>query len=283
MKGLVLGGGGITGIAWEIGLVAGLAAAGIHLRAADRVIGTSAGSVVGAQLTSSADLEYLYERQLEPPSQERVADLGLRVQLAYGRALLRAHGDLTQFGRRLGALSLKAAAAGRLPTLEQRYAAIRSRLPCAEWPDRDLRVTVVDAGTGAFRVLTKNDGVPLIRAVAASCAVPAVYPAVPIDGRLYIDGGARSGANADVARGCSLVVALTPMTRAIGPIPSTRRHLDGLGVPSVLISPDADAVSAIGKNVLDPGARAASARAGRAQAASVVDEVRAIWGRGDSA
>ena len=119
----------------------------------------------------------------------------------------------------------------------------------------------------------------LVRATAASCAVPAVYPAVPIDGRLYIDGGARTGANADVARGCAAVVAITPMHRAIPRIPTTRRQLDGLGVPSVVVAPDAAAIAAIGKNVLDPAARPASARAGRAQAAAVADEIRAVWGR----
>ena len=55
-RALVLGGGGITGIAWEIGVLAGLAEAGVDLTGADLVVGTSAGSVVGAQLTSGADL-----------------------------------------------------------------------------------------------------------------------------------------------------------------------------------------------------------------------------------
>ena len=72
---LVLGGGGVTGVAWEIGLVAGLADAGVHLSTADLVVGTSAGSVVGALLTSGADLETLYERQLRPPGQERAPRL----------------------------------------------------------------------------------------------------------------------------------------------------------------------------------------------------------------
>ncbi len=51
---LVLGGGGITGIAWEVGLLAGLAEAGVDLSGADLVVGTSAGSVVGAPSAVSA-------------------------------------------------------------------------------------------------------------------------------------------------------------------------------------------------------------------------------------
>src|SRR5215203_317444 len=70
---LLLGGGGVTGVAWEIGLLAGLAEAGLDLSGADLVVGTSAGSVVGAQLTSGAELEALFARQLEPPTGEQAA------------------------------------------------------------------------------------------------------------------------------------------------------------------------------------------------------------------
>ncbi|MER7155387.1 patatin-like phospholipase family protein, partial [Streptomyces lydicus] len=62
---LVLGGGGLTGIGWEVGVLAGLADAGIDLADADVVIGTSAGSIVGAHLASRRrSLEELYEHQL---------------------------------------------------------------------------------------------------------------------------------------------------------------------------------------------------------------------------
>ena len=275
--GLVLGGGGITGIAWELGLLAGLAAASVDLLSAELIVGTSAGSVVGAQITSSTPLEALYLRQLEPPSSELPARLGSRERLVYLAAGIRARGELTRFGRRLGAMSIKAARAGRVPTVEQRLAVIRSRLPSTEWPARDLRVTVVDAHSGEFRVITRADGVPLVDAVAASCAVPGVYPPIPIGDRIYIDGGFRSGTNADVARGCAKIVVLAPVARAIGPLKGPQQQLDELGVSSIVVVPDAAARAAIGKNVLDPAARAGAAQAGRAQAAVVADQVRAVW------
>ena len=53
-RALVLGGGGVTGIAWETGLIAGLAGLGIDLAAADVIIGTSAGSVVGTDIACGA-------------------------------------------------------------------------------------------------------------------------------------------------------------------------------------------------------------------------------------
>jgi NTE family protein len=275
-SGLVLGGGGITGIAWELGLLAGLAEAGVDLTSADLIIGTSAGSVVGAQITSLTTVEALYQRQLEPPSNELAARLGPREKLVYLAAVLRARGDLARFGRLLGAMSLKAARSGRVPTVERRLEVIRSRLPSAEWPERDLRVTAVDARSGEFRVISSRDGVPLIVAVAASCAVPGVYPPVPIGDRTYIDGGFRSSTNADLASGCARIVVLAPLSRTVGPLKSPQQQLAELG-PSIVIAPDGASRAAIGNNVLDPAARKGAAQAGRAQAAAVVDQVRGIW------
>jgi NTE family protein len=275
-SGLVLGGGGITGIAWELGLLAGLAEAGVDLLSADLIIGTSAGSVVGAQIASSTPIEALYLRQLEPPSNELPARLGPRQRLVYLTALLRARGDLATFGRLLGAMSLRAARAGRVPTVEQRLEVIRSRLPSAEWPERDLRVTVVDVHSGEFRVITSRDRVPLVDAVAASCAVPGVYPPIPIGDRTYIDGGFRSSTNADLAIGCAKIVVLAPVSRAAGPLKSPQQQLAGLGA-SIVIVPDAASRAAIGNNVLDPAARLGAAQAGHAQAAAVVEQVRGVW------
>src|SRR5260370_27197124 len=64
---LVLGGGGITGAAWEIGMLAGLHAAGVDLTTADAVIGTSAGAIVGAQILSGVPIDELYSRQFRDP------------------------------------------------------------------------------------------------------------------------------------------------------------------------------------------------------------------------
>lgn len=276
-SGLVLGGGGITGIAWELGLLSGLAEAGVDLLSADLIIGTSAGSVVGAQITSSMPVDALYQRQLEPPSDELPARLGLREMLVYLTALVRARGDLARFGRLLGAMSTKAARAGRLPSVQRRLEVISSRLPSAEWPERDLRVTVVDARSGEFRVITSRDGVPLVDAVAASCAVPGVYPPIPIGDRTYIDGGFRSSTNADLASGCAKIVVLAPTSRVLGPLKSPQQQLAGLGASSIVIAPDPASRAAIGHNVLDPAARRGSAAAGHAQAATVAEQVRGVW------
>lgn len=276
-RGLVLGGGGVTGIAWETGLLTGLLEAGVDLTGADLVVGTSAGSVVSAQITTGIPLADLYARQLLPPQPGPVSSIDARVMLAFAWAMIRARGDLEEFGRRLGQWSVRRAASGHTPSLAERYDAIRARLPVLDWPSGDrLVITAVDAETGRLRRFSGSDDVSLLDAVTASCAVPGVYPPVPIGGRSYVDGGARSGSNADLAADCSRVVAVTPIDRAVGPMRTARRQLGS--VPCVVVSPDPAAKAAIGKNVLDPAARVASARAGHAQAAAVAAEIAALWG-----
>jgi NTE family protein len=274
---LVLGGGGITGIAWEIGLLAGLAEAGTDLSGADLVVGTSAGSVVGAQITSGADVEAMYQRQLAPATGEKAARLNRATLAQFGWALLRSRGRDVDFRRRVGALALAAEKAGVTPSEQERLDVIGERLAGTQWPERKLVITAVDAQTGEFTPFDADSGVPLLHAVAASCAVPGVYPPVTIDGRRYVDGGMRSAANADLAQGYERLVVLAPIPRGIGPIASVDAQVTGMVSRVAVVSPDKDSRFAIGKNVLDPAARAPSAKAGRAQAATVAQRIADVW------
>ena len=136
----------------------------------------------------------------------------------------------------------------------------------------------VDAETGEFRAFDRTSGVPLLQAVAASCAVPGVYPPVTIGERRYVDGGMRSTANADLAQGYDRLVVLAPIPRGVGPIASVDAQVTGMVSARVaVVTPDDGARTAIGKNVLDPAARAPAARAGRAQAAEVATRVADAW------
>ncbi|MHA6792580.1 patatin-like phospholipase family protein [Pseudonocardia bannensis] len=273
-RALVLGGGGITGIAWELGLLAGLAAEGVDLADADLIVGTSAGSVVGAQLACGADVEKRYAAQLAPTAGEAAAALGPRTLLRLGLAMVGAR-DPQQARARIGRLALAT------PTVpeEDRLAVIGRRLVSHVWPERDLLITAVDAGTGEFRAFGRDAGIPLVAAVAASCAVPGIWPPVTAAGRRWIDGGIRSAANADLAAGYERVVVLAPLTRGIGPLTPVGTQVEALRTQSrvALVSPDAAARHAIGRNVLDPAHRAFSARAGRAQAKAAAAAVREVW------
>ena len=274
MRALVLGGGGLTGIGWEWGIIAGLAAAGIDLTTADLVVGTSAGSVVGAQLASGADPEERLIFQLRPPDSELAARMRPLTTARWGWAILRSR-DARQAGRNLGRVALTS----RTVPESVRREVIASRLPVKIWPQRALRITAVDADSGERAVFDRNSGVELVDAVAASCAVPGVWPPVTIDGRRYIDGGVRSPANADLAAGADRVVILAPIARGFGPITPVDRQAAELRTRArvVVVQPDAAAVRAIGHNVLDPARRPGAARAGRAQAESHAASVREVW------
>ncbi|HEV2217971.1 MAG TPA: patatin-like phospholipase family protein [Candidatus Dormibacteraeota bacterium] len=273
---LVLGGGGITGAAWEIGMLAGLRADGVDLTTADVVIGTSAGSVVGAQILSGEHLEELYARQFRNPMGEVASHLGLTAMARF-LGLMLMPGDERKARARIGRASLRA---HTMPEAARRQI-IANRLPANTWPDRDLRITTVDAETGEFVVFTRESGVGLVDAVCASCAVPLVYPPATVNGRRYIDGGMRSVANADLATGCDPIVALTPIGLALRRRQSTSAQIASLGkgVRSIVVTADRHARRAMGSQALDPAFRAASARAGREQATSVARAVAEVWAR----
>ncbi len=274
-RALVLGGGGVTGIAWETGLIAGLAELGIDLAGADVIIGTSAGSVVGADIAAGQELESLYQAQLAPPAPEPAARMGWGV---IGRLLwvMSTSRDPVRARTRIGHWAL---AARTMPEADRRRV-FEGRLPVGDWPAKVLKVTAVDARTGEFVVFDSGGDVGLVDAVGASCAVPGVWPPVTIGDRRFVDGGVRSVANADLAAGYERVVIVAPVAQGVGHMTNPRRQAAGLaaaGARVVLVQPDRAAVHAIGHNVLDLSRRAAAATAGRAQAKVEAPAVRAVW------
>lgn len=273
---LVLGGGGLTGVGWETGILYGLARAGVDLTAADLVVGTSAGSVVGAQLTSGLlSPQELYERQLGAPVGEVVARLGAGLIARYAVAMVRSR-DPEGYRRRVGALAL---AADTVEEAERRKV-LEARLASHAWPERRLVVTAVDALTGELAAFDRESGAGLLDAVSASCAVPGVWPPATVGGRRFIDGGIRSATNADLASGYGRVVILAPMALGSRLVPSPAAQAARLreaGARVLLITPSAQARKAFGRNVLDPARRDPAARAGLAQAAEHAAEAAAVW------
>lgn len=276
---LVLGGGGVGGIAWMTGLLAGLADARQDVTGAGLLVGTSAGATVAAQLGSGLGVEELFARQVEPSLQAReimaemdierfAAEIGVTMATASSAAELR------------GAVG-RVALAARTVSEPERLAVIESRLPEHGWPQRALRVVAVDAETGDTRVFDRDSGVSLVDAVAASCAVPGVWPPVTIAGRRYIDGGIRSVANVDLAAGAARVLVLVPLG-PVEPLPSdhplddTVAALRAEGAEVLVIGPDDASTSAIGANPLDPATREPAARAGREQGR----ELKLEWAKG---
>jgi NTE family protein len=279
-RALVLGGGGVTGVAWELGVIAGLFEHGLDLRDADLIVGTSAGSVVGAQIAGGTDIEQLYEAQLVPPAQtaERAVDFDpAQMEAAFARLMSGGAMDPVRLRAAIGGYALSAAT---IPEA-QRKAIIASRLLTAEWPSGRLVIVAIDTQSGQERFFDRDAGVPLVDAVAASCAVPGVWPPVTIEGRRYMDGGVRSVNNADLASGYARVLIFSPAGMADwGPLGSLRAEVSGLesrGSAVRVVAPDEASLVAIGPNVLDPAHREGSARAGREQGKALADALRVLW------
>ena len=278
-RALVLGGGGVAGIAWETGILFGLAEGGVDPLAADLIVGTSAGSAVAAAITSGRPLAELYDRHAFPEgeSTELQVEFDPEKMMAELVPLLAGREPGNEMRAAVGSYALAA------PTVPERRRreVIEARLPSHEWPDRALQIVAVDAASGEARIFTPADAgtVELVDAVAASCAVPGIWPPVTIDGRRYIDGGIRSSANLDLATDHDSVLLLAPVAdlgpveAEVGKVAAKVEKRKG----TVVVRPDEASLAAMGSNPLDPETARPSAQAGRAQAATILDEVRAIW------
>lgn len=265
-------------------MIATLQSAGVDLEAADVVVGTSAGSVVGTAVRAG-NVDQWYRAQLEHAASDPVATefdslAGLDVEPVMAAAMSAIDGATSHRDARarLGDFAVRASRG-----LDEQVSVERmgTLLAATAWPDGDLRITVVDAADGRFRVLDRGSGVELVRAVAASCAVPGVYPVVTIDGRPYMDGGMRSATNADVADDCDriLVLACGPEAPSspLGPsLPGVAAQLS-TAREVMVVEADAASIAAFGGNSLLLSSGPASAEAGGRQASAILDDVRRFW------
>jgi NTE family protein len=269
-RALVLGGGGVVGIAWEVGVIAGLAERGVRLAAAEQVIGTSAGSLVGAWLAGGRDFAALAAAQAAPPG-EGGGERGARPDPATLANVFRTWMGFPKVGpeqaRELGALALAA------PTAPEKswIGWVARELAASDWPAR-LSVTAVDAESGELRVFDAKSGVALELAVAASCCVPGIFPPVSIEDRRYVDGGVLSGTHADLAlaSGARQVVVLVPFVRGnvgLARLMFERLEVEmavlrGAGAEVALLTPSREDARALGVDFMDPKKRADAVRLG---------------------
>jgi NTE family protein len=279
-RALVLGGGGVAGIAWTTGLLLGLSEHGVDLRTAELIVGTSAGSAVAAQLGSTLPLKQLFNRQVEPAQQARELAPNPQLFELFERALLMANSlpDRADHIRHIGRWALEA------PTVteEQRRSVIAERLPSHAWPSGMLLIVAVDTETGETKIFDRLSGTSLIDAVSASCAVPGIWPPVTINGRRYMDGGARSSDNADLALGYARAVIVSPMGTARPEVTGETLEqqietLKSAGGKTYVVEPDQTSKNAIGLNPLAPETRVPAAKAGRSQGHAIAQDIARFW------
>lgn len=274
-RAIVGGGGGLAGIAWQTGYLAGLSSAGINILDIDLFLGTSGGATVAAQVMSGIPIEDLYERQTNPTlqTQEKFTPFNME-SFAFSVKSRIEHENPQEARRQLGLAALRA----QTITESERRKIVANRLPSHEWPQAPIAITAIDALTGKVEVFNNKSGIDLVDAVAASTAIPGVWPPATINGRRYIDGGVRTMENADLAVGCDLILVLQALV--IPNVDSLTAEVELLrnhGAEVFVARPDDTSLLAMGPNPLDPNIRAATAEAGYAQARYEADAVRRLF------
>jgi NTE family protein len=288
-RALVLGGGGSSGNAWLIGVIAGLFDAGLDATEADLIIGTSAGSTATAQITGATTTELLAGILAAAPQQRtgRSGSHGGRAarpvadHMERTSAIIAAAQDAADMRRRLGALALEMEAASDGSVQERWRATVAARLPSQHWPERTVLITAVDAHSGEPVVFDRHSGVDLADAIAASCSSVTPYS---IGGSRYIDGGYRRNENADIAAGYARVLVLSPFGgRTRTPLEwgmhlaAQVDELRARGSRVETIFPDRESEHMFGANAMDPSLRPPAARAGHNQGRALAEQLTEFW------
>lgn len=282
------------GIGWEAGLLVGLAEAGVDVKKADAVIGTSAGSVVGFTVASGGDLTTATSLVVgannrasaaQPPAANAQQQVDQLIA-ALGEAAANPE-TADRVRAELGRMALAAETISESQWLE-----MFSTFADSDWPAA-FSCTAVSTVDGSFRVWDKSAGVDPRLAIASSCAVPGVFPPVTIGEARWMDGGGRDILNADVAAGHDVVLAVTCLLLEIPPefstpafdalFAATRGQLDSLRaggskVATIVPGQEMLEVSGGGANLMDVTRTADAYEAGLRQGQLEAARLAGFWG-----
>lgn len=289
---LVLGAGGIVGEAWMGGLLAGLSeGSGFDPRSCRHFVGTSAGSIVAAGLAGGVDPASRLERLPEQPpvsgEQEISRSLfegALRMGRDAGATAFAPLASLALRSTAMGGAAVRRAALSRVPDGQRSLAGLGSAIAQLrlDWDGRLLVVAVeVESGRRVVFGAPGQTQLSVPQAVEASCSIPGVFRPIRAGGRTYVDGGAWSLTNLDVApvaRGTRVLClnptgslgALASLRGAIGPLSRSAAAVEALtlqrrGAHVTTLAPDADSATAMGGDFMDERRRSATQQAGYAQ------------------
>jgi NTE family protein len=225
--GLVLGAGGMVGIAYHAGVIRALERhSDLRIAEVDLIVGTSAGSVAAAYLRSGYSAEELWDLALgihplmealgETPADRRAATAFTPAFATPGQFV----GASVSLARSFARLPsprvperLHPYISGGLFTMERAAERFRADLG-KTWPTQKTAICAVNLGTGSRTVFGPLDSpISLSDAVVASCSIPGFYVPMRSGGQTYVDGGVHSPTNVDVAarNGCELIIGVAPM------------------------------------------------------------------------
>ena len=284
---LVLGGGGVYFIAWQTAYLAAAADGGVDLRGAQRVVGTSAGSLVGSLLCAGR-ISHL----------ARLADMFSRAKGLV--SFLAPAGDFSASQQRALELFMAAPDADQQTLQAIGHAALAAATPSARtmrrniallvdfrrWPgnDEQFHITCIDTYTGERVVVTKHAGVRPTTAVAASSAVPGIYAPQLIHDRRCMDGGVSgTGTHCDLIAGSGRAVVLSlaadaalPRAMMTASVDSMVDELGRLRASGTAVFQRSPVIPA-GFDLMSPHSLDVGLEQGRRQAEDDLAELREFW------
>ncbi len=283
-RALVMGGGGTLGVAWETGLLAGLEGEGMNLGGADLILGTSAGSIVGSTIARGVSPHMMAEMQIAAARQAAGSPAAsgpapdLSKVMAFFMRMPETGEPSIELRREIGEM---ARASQTIPEAAM-LAQFATMGVSGAWPNK-FACTAVDATSGEFKVWREEDGVDFARAIASSCSVPGIFPPITINGRLWMDGGMRSGTNVDVAAGHERVLAVVVIPMAManermkGRVNAEGDAVTKAGGRFDMIAPDAETQEAFGPNLMDGTRRIQLIEQGMRQGKAEAGRIKAFW------
>jgi NTE family protein len=296
--GLVLGAGGVAGGAFHAGVLAALAeVTGWDPRTASVIVGTSAGSITGASLRAGLPAADLLARAQDRP----LSAEGQRVLQRVGPFRPPPSMRASRQSRPAGELAATLARAARRPLAARPWSLAAALLPDGSistdmisdgisglfpdlWPADPLWICAVRQSDGRRVVFGRDAQPPVADAVAASCAIPGFFSPVTVGGEAHIDGGVHSPTNADLlASGpFDLVLVSSPMSRqgrrprltadqpmrafSSALLDAEAVRLRRRRIPVLAFQPDAEVLTEMGVNAMDPARRSAIAAQARTSA-----------------
>jgi NTE family protein len=284
-RALCLGGGGLYFIAWQVGYLHCASEAGVDVAAADRIVGTSAGSVVAAVVSAGrlGRLKAQVSALGKVPALLNVLAPATELSPSQDRALQAfssAPDARPETIRRIG----HAALAAVTPDPARMRGNLRLIVTGTSWPNPRLEISCVDAYTAERCILQESAKVHPARACAASSAVPGLFPPQPIGDRRCMDGGVSgTGLHSDRVAGAerALVLSLSDgsnvtvpgMTVAVGSIERELAALAASGTRAFVRGPGTVDV----EQLMSPAAVPAALADGARQATADLDELREFW------
>jgi NTE family protein len=269
----VLGGGGPTGHAWEAGMLKGLRDAGIDVSAADLIVGTSAGAVLGTELRSGKSIEDIYAEELGPQSGNPLSGRSpTDVQYFQDTYSMWTSPVRDQAAMRLEVGQRALQTPHPIPENAQK-SRWRTVLGIDAWPQGGLQLAAVDVFDGTTRLFDRTQDASIDAAVAASTSIPGLFAPITVGDHRYMDGGV-GGTHADAARGyATVIVVITGGTLS----PTQLKDLQDSGSRIAILPPDSASAAAMGTDRRVTSQIKPSAEAGVRQAAVAADDIRKAW------